>query len=143
MDDLVKQNVEMAVASTKAVSSLYRPSSFGSDIEPKNDANPSTVDYKAKLFLQNMKTVLLKRANDMKKQGKIPQKDRLGKHLNPLVDSYARSLLAKEFAPFLRSVSGGGGGNVIGVSYANFTRVRFFIAFLIDKYLLCYLNMTF
>lgn len=75
-------------------------------------------EYRAKVFLQNMKALLLRRATELKKDGKIALLDRLSQHANPLAESTARAIVAKAFAPHLTA-----GSSSTRVDLAAFTRV--------------------
>ncbi len=64
---------------------------------------PQSVSYKSTVFLQNMKALLLKRAQELRVEGKIPIFDRLSNHINPLAESTARSMLNKAFRPYMKT----------------------------------------
>ena len=67
-----------------------------------SDPNSHRPAYMAKVFLQNMKALLLRRVQELKTDGKIPLLDRLTHHANPLAEQTARSIVAKAFQPVLK-----------------------------------------
>lgn len=74
------------------------------EVSPVDDTleDPETVSYQAKLFLSNLRAMLLKRSMDLRLQGKIPLNDRMSQHLKPLAESLARDIVRKAFDPYVR-----------------------------------------
>ena len=85
------------------------------EAEEGENANPQSAQHKAKIFLTNMKAMLLRKAVELKMEGKIALFDRLTKHANPLAESTARSMISKAFLPFMK--------NGTRVDFASFSRV--------------------
>eukprot|EP00605_Chrysophyceae_sp_TOSAG23-4_P002101 GSChrysophyteH1.ASY1.ANO1.2327.1 assembled CDS len=76
----------------------------------ENDASAVNVpqalqstSHRASVFLQNTKALLLKRAQEARQEGLIPAEERLSKHLAPLAESVARSILSKAFQPYMKA----------------------------------------
>ena len=71
--------------------------------ESAQPSSPGGTSHKATVFLQNMKAFVLKKASEMRADGKIPVFERLGQHIAPLAESTARTMLAKAFRPFMKN----------------------------------------
>ncbi len=71
--------------------------------EKARPLSPGGTSHKATVFLQNMKAFVLKKASELRVEGKIPVFERLGQHIAPLAESTARTMLAKAFRPFMKN----------------------------------------
>lgn len=75
---------------------------YNLDSSREEGSAPQSASARAKVFLQSMKSVLLRQAVDMRNNGKIATYDRLSMHANPLAEATARTILAKTILPLLK-----------------------------------------
>ena len=71
----------------------------------KGSVNPdrATIEYECKMFLKKMKSILLKRAMDLRANNRIPKGNfALGEHSSTLFENLAKDLLANEFSPYVQ-----------------------------------------
>jgi WD40 repeat protein len=78
-------------------------SKVGGGGESDRPGSPGGTALKATIFLQNMKAFLLKKADEIRVDGKIPVFERLGSHLAPLAESTSRTVLAQAFRPYMKN----------------------------------------
>jgi hypothetical protein len=83
-------------------------------------SNPHDLAYRAKIYFQYLKQHLLKRASDMRSQGKVA--DRLTYSSTHLLDSVARETLKKAFQPYTGADDGKSRKRVLGVTFPDFAR---------------------
>jgi hypothetical protein len=58
------------------------------------------IESRASLYLKNLRTLLLKRASQLRDEGKVNVQQRLSMHSKELMESIAKALLAKAFRPY-------------------------------------------
>jgi WD40 repeat protein len=70
-----------------------------------NEETPHAVEYAAKLYLTNLKAILLKKVSDIKASGKIPRSEVLKAKSTEFTEDLVRRIVAKEFQPYLQGKS--------------------------------------
>lgn len=92
-----------------------------SDIRSTLDAtNPRELEYRAKIFIQNLRNYLIKKAYDLRLSGKV--KMPVTMKLEELQESVARGILTKLFQPFTGDGDGRARSRVEGVEFPDFAR---------------------
>lgn len=80
------------------------------------------IESRAALFLRNLKTSLLRRASQMRDEGKVSVHQRLGMHSSELIETIAKGLLTRAFKPYV-FLDGKPRVSDYCVSRSDFTRV--------------------
>ena len=101
------------------------------DTAYSDEHEPPSAEYKAKIFMQNVRAMLSRRAMDIRSSNKLPTSTRLGQHTSSLIESIARDILARAFQPYCTRLAGrsgaggggGGGGGVLRVDFEGFSNV--------------------
>lgn len=62
-----------------------------------------SVEYKAKMFLQQVRGNLLKRSADIRSNGTVSLPQRLTQHSSSLIESFARKTLSQSFQPYMQA----------------------------------------
>lgn len=73
---------------------------------PATSDPSTTVEYRARVFLKNMKSMLLKKASELGIREKTALPERLSYHYNEFLENQARLLVARDFKPYQLSSSG-------------------------------------
>ena len=104
-----------------------------SEMVEEEDEQQPTAEYKAKIFMQNVRAMLSKRAMDIRSSNKLPSSTRLGQHTSSLIETIARDILTRAFQPYCNRLAvksgsrggggGGGGGGVLRVDFDGFSNV--------------------
>ena len=96
-----------------------RHSAASSDDIPTNAERDdgTSIEYEAKVFLNNLKLSLLRKTGDMRNEGKLTFQERAGQHFRALAESKARSMILSAFQPYTQ------GKGATTVDYATFKRV--------------------
>jgi hypothetical protein len=75
-----------------------RPPSRTSTASTRDANDPAALEYRAKIYLQNLRSFLIKKANDLRLHGKV--KLPVSMTMEELQESVARELLMKAFQPY-------------------------------------------
>lgn len=93
-----------------------------SDILSELDlSNPEEIEYRAKIFLQNLKAILVKKSFELRAQGKIP--NQITMTSSELAKKVSTSLLSKAFQQYTGMEDGRTRGLQKGVEFGDFCRV--------------------
>lgn len=112
VDKLIKQkssmydnsSVEVAAASrvVENIKISQRPRSAPSNNSDSDSNKGNTVSYQCKIYLQNLKSMLLKKAMTLRNEGKIGRTERMSYHSSELAENYGRNMLVKAFVPYIK-----------------------------------------
>lgn len=68
--------------------------------EEEEASTQHRIEHQAKLFLQGMKSILMKNILENRESGKIPKRERLSQKTSQLILTQSKALLQKLFAPY-------------------------------------------
>ncbi len=97
IDDLCKSSTNSA--SNK---SIFRGIESRAAARETVEESPHDVEYAAKLYLTNLKAILLKKVSDIKASGKIPRSEVLKFKSTDFTVDLVRRIVSKEFQPYLQ-----------------------------------------
>lgn len=100
-----------------------RPSSAASNstLQSRDPNDPRALEYRAKVYLENLRAFLVKRATDMRMKGRVAQPVTMS--LDVLHETVAREMLVKAFQPFTGEGDGRARARTDGVELTDFIRV--------------------
>lgn len=107
--------VAEAIGRSRRCAEAYEEIDISDTGGPKTDAH---VLYVAKIYLQNLRSALIKIVVDNRRSNKIPLSTRLEKTTSQLYEAQACNILNDAFRPYLHRV-----GNSGGVDFSSFCRV--------------------
>jgi hypothetical protein len=82
-------------------------------------AHDQTIEHQTKLFLQGMKSVLMKSIFEDREAGRISKSDRLNQKTSQLILTQSKSILQQLFAPYVTASANSHGG---GIPFHGFKR---------------------
>jgi hypothetical protein len=83
----------------------------------------NSTEYKAKIFMQNLRAILIKQANALRLSGRIPISQRLSGTNTELTESIARDIISRLFQPYVQRGRSDATAEVFRVGYENFSTV--------------------
>jgi WD40 repeat protein len=100
-----------------------RPGSAASrsTIQSRDANDPKALEYRAKIYLENLRAMLVKRATDMRMKGKVAKPVTMT--FDSMHESVAREILTKAFQPFTGEGDGRARSRIDGIEIADFIRV--------------------
>ena len=90
-------------SSSRALSNSSRTQLSNNKSKGPENTDTATIEYECKMFLKKMKSILLKRAMDLRANNRIPKGNfALGEHSSTLFENLAKDLLSNEFSPYVQ-----------------------------------------
>jgi len=95
----------MKTSNKKTSNSLYQADEYSTEIgesvaQEDENMDKESVAYRAKIYLQNLRSMLLKKAMQMRLEGKISVSERMSYHTPQLAENIARNMLSSAFRPY-------------------------------------------
>ena len=97
INDLCKSSVNSA-----SNNSIFRGIESREAARDTADESTHDIEYAAKLYLTNLKAILLKKVSDIKASGKIPRSQVLKVKATDFTEDLVRRIVSKEFQPYLQ-----------------------------------------
>lgn len=79
---------------------LYSMEVGESVVQEDENLDKDSIAYRAKIYLQNLRSMLLKRAMQVRLEGKLSVSERMSHHTPQLAENIARSMLSNAFRPY-------------------------------------------
>ena len=117
-----------STSSGAAAEDLYRREEERENFRAESSNDPqqlSGADYKAKIFMQNVRAMLVKRAMDVRGSNKLPSSTRLGQHTSSLVETIGRDILSRAFQPYVQRAAGNNGALRVDLSSFSLVMKKF------------------